>query len=393
MLILEAEDVEADVVRLNMRWEGPATFAYVSDRRLVPPSLLEKTLHSLPKALDTRHFALLTSGSTGRPKLIIGSRERAEALARLLHECQDGEDVEETILALPLTYCYAFVNQWLWARVKARRLVPTDGLGSPARLKQVLARTHRAMLCLVGAQASLVIEHFGSEVFPGVIRLHFAGGLFPQRALGELSRIFPNARIFNNYGCAEAMPRLCLRPANGSSVPSNVGRPLPGVELKIDAAGELLFRSPYAAVGHLDEEGFHATDPVSWIHTGDLAKSVADGSWELTGRATEVFKRYGEKIALPALLAAVEGVWRGEAAFFREVDARGEDGYVLVVGPPPAPEELRRLLRLFRSFPSRSHWPLRVEASASLPRLPNGKPDVLSIAVLPETHVLWRQRL
>ena len=72
------------------------------------------------------------------------------------------------------------------------------------------------MICLIGAQVPLLIEYYAGHVFSGVIRVHFAGGRFPAERLGDLHQIFPNAQIFNNYGCAEALPRLTLRPAEAA---------------------------------------------------------------------------------------------------------------------------------------------------------------------------------
>ena len=269
--ILHQRDSATDVRALTEAWCSSATFIFVPAKSGVALSWLEGAVTSLPGAYSADHFALLTSGSTGRPKLIVGRRQRAEHLARILHDVQDSECVEETIVALPLTYCYAFVNQWLWARVHDRRLVMTEGLSRPDRLGQTLAEASNAMLCLVGAQVPMLLHHFGGTSFPGVLRLHFAGGQFPQRFLPDLRQMFPECTIFNNYGCAEAMPRLTLRRADAANEAHHVGWPLPGVELRATPVGELHFRSIYGAVGQVDETGFSPIEGETWVPTGDLA--------------------------------------------------------------------------------------------------------------------------
>lgn len=397
--ILTDAEVDADIRVLDAAWQGPGTFAFVPHRAGAGRDWIEAAMRALPAELRTGHFALLTSGSTGLPKLVIGKKQRSEALARVLHERQENEAIRRTIVTLPLTYCYAFVNQWLWSRVMGRELVLTGGFSRPDTLRRALAEAEDAMLCLVGAQVPLLVQAFaGAEVtFPGVLRLHFAGGRFPQDRLDVLNGFFPNARVYNNYGCAEAMPRLTLRPAEASPLGANIGHPLPGVELRVDERDALLFRSPYGCVGYVDGDGFHGVEADDWVPTGDLAREAGtgDGSWELLGRANEVFKRYGEKISLSMLQTTLSSAWSGQMAFYRETDSTGEAAHVLVLAPAPTASELRAVLQALRNNYSRAHWPVRVESIVELPRLANGKIDLVGLSQLPDggREVHWRQRI
>ncbi len=394
MRILRERAVEESLLALDRAWSEEATFAFLSQKSTVDEGWVERALAALPEALRRGHFALSTSGSTGHPKLVLGARSRAEHLADVLHEIQEGEPVQETILALPLSYCYAFVNQWLWARRRARRLVATEGFGRPDRLLRALVDSERAMICLVAAQLPLFARHFAQEAFPGVLRVHFAGGPFPQRELEAVRRRFPHATIFNNYGCAEAMPRLALRRGEEGESPSDVGRPIPGVELATGPGGELLFRSPFGALACFEGgPSWRFFCGEEWIPTGDLGRLAPSGRFELQGRANQVFKRYGEKIALAQVLETVGGCFGGQAQAYRERDRMAEEGYVLVLSPEPRAEELRAILSAFRALYPRAQWPLRIESSATLPCLPNGKLDVAALAQLPGKTIHWRNRI
>lgn len=393
MFVLTDGEIEGHIERLDEAWRGVETFAFVPQRTNVGTEWVAAALDTLPQALRAHHFALLTSGSTGQPKLVIGEKQRAEALASVLHRYQDSEPVERTIVVLPLTYCYAFVNQWLWSRVVGRELSLTNGFSQPDVLKRELAAQGEAMLCMVGAQVPLLAQSLAGYTFPSICRLHFAGGRFPQDKLGILRQYFPRAEVYNNYGCAEAMPRLSLRQAGASSVGSNIGCPLPGVELRAGEADVLLFRSRYGSVGYVDGDGFHAVTDVGWVPTGDLARQQQDGSWELLGRSNEVFKRYGEKVSLPALQNALASGWPGQVAFYRETDSAGELGHVLVVTPPPSEDEVRTMQRTLRGQFSRAQWPLRIESVETLPLLPNGKIDSLSLSQASDRRVHWHQRI
>jgi acyl-CoA synthetase (AMP-forming)/AMP-acid ligase II len=391
--ILYASEVTADIHRLDSAWEDPATFAFIPDKAGEVRGMIEAALSALPPPYRTGHFALLTSGSTGRPKLVFGSRDRSDLLARVLHKHQQSETVTETVVVLPLTYCYSFVNQFLWARLHNRQLVLTQGLTRPNELKSTLLQAENAMICLVGAQVPLLIEYYDGSAFPGVTRVHFAGGRFPSERLDDLRRLFPTASIFNNYGCAEAMPRLTLRPADAAEETSHVGWPLPGIEINTSPEGELLFRSPYGAVGQADEDGFRLIGPEDWVPTGDLGRQVDDGHVELAARSSEVFKRYGEKVSIPIILDSISLAWRGQASTYREVDGSGEEGYALVIAPHPSSDEVRNILSTLRSKHARSHWPLRIESIAELPFLPNGKVDLQGLAGQADMRQHWRQRI
>jgi acyl-CoA synthetase (AMP-forming)/AMP-acid ligase II len=266
-------------------------------------------------------------------------------------------------------------------------------LSDPAELLRALQQARNAMICLVGVQVPLLASYFQGQSFPGIIRVHFAGGRFPQENLPLVRALFPMATIFNNYGCAEALPRLTLRKAEEADQAADIGRPLPGIELSVNDATELLFRSPYRAVGIVEDAKFSLIPSEAWVKSGDLAQPTERGTWCLLGRASEVFKRHGEKISLATLMTTVTGAWTGQAVFYRERDSTGEDGHVLVLAPAPAPGQLQEILLSLRRHHGRAHWPLRIESAATLPLLPNGKPDVQGVVVMKDKTLLWYQRI
>lgn len=393
MAILMQSRVQADPGLLDRAWTDEASFALLPEPCNWSSDQLDAAFAQLPDALRTGHFLVSTSGTTGIPRLVVGRCDRAENLARLLHYMQESQPVRETIVALPLSYTYALVNQWVWSHCHDRRLVMTDGFAQPDLLGRALQKANDAMLCLVGIQLPLMARYFENRTFPGVIRVHFAGGRFPQERMDQVRSLFPNATIFNNYGCTEAMPRLTLRKAEQSPEASNVGAPLPGIELKTAPDGGLVFRSPYSAVGYLDAGGFHEIRPDDWTPTGDCAECNPDGSYRLTGRTGEIFKRHGEKVSISSLASTVHARWSGQAAFYREQDRSGEDGCVLTLCPTPRPEQLRSVLAGFAAEHPRASWPLRIESLDRMPLLANGKPDVLALSAQGERQVHWYQRV
>jgi acyl-CoA synthetase (AMP-forming)/AMP-acid ligase II len=391
--VVQASDQRAVAAALARAWESPETFVLLAARTPVTTTELRTLAQALPLEFRDQHVVLLTSGSTGTPKFVVGSRERAVALARTLHAIQDADDVEETVVALPLTYSYAYVNQFVWAQVHGRRLVVTEGLSAPPLFRTALHTARNAMLCLVGAQVPLLLREFQGDRFPGILRLHFAGGRFPDQHLAQLEVMFPAASVYNNYGCAEALPRLTVRRADAHPDGAVVGQPIPGVELRVTPDEHLEFRSDYRAVGLMEAGVFTRVNDADWLRTGDLAVHVGDAGWRLLGRPGEVFKRYGEKVSLPSLLTVVHSVWAGEASFHVEQVPGREMAHVLTLAPKPEPTDVRRILLSLRDQFPRAHWPIRVDAREMLPRLPNGKIDQRALAETVERTTLWHQRL
>lgn len=375
---------------LAAAWTDDASVLLAPARRGVTETWLREAIDRVPPALARGHVALLTSGSTGAPRLVVGEKARAERLTGVMHEHQALHDVARTVTLLPLTYSYAFVNQWVWSQVHGRALVVSPGLADVAATRALLREGPDTMVCLVGPLFSLLARHVeGTEALASVTRVNFAGGPFPWHERDELARVFPRARVFNNYGCAEAMPRLTITPMEALRRPGDLGEPLPGVELRVDEHGELCFRSRHGAIGMVEDGAWREVGAEDWLGTQDLARADEDGRFTLLGRRSEVYKRFGEKVSVAQQLDAVREVWPGQAAAMMERDPVGEPAHVVVLAPEPSDDEVRGVLKVFRARFPRAHWPLRVDSVDALPLLASGKPDLRALAAA-DRRVRWQ---
>ena len=127
MQILYANYVTNNIDDLDKAWMADETFMLLPERYCVQDIWIEKAIKQLPDSFREGHFALLTSGSTGFPKLVFGEKSRSENLTEILFVAQDSNLVEKILLCLPLSYCYAFVNQWLLARKFKIELIEFQG--------------------------------------------------------------------------------------------------------------------------------------------------------------------------------------------------------------------------------------------------------------------------
>jgi long-chain acyl-CoA synthetase len=83
----------------------------------------------------------------------------------------------------------------------------------------------------------------------------------------------------------------------------SVGKPLPGVEIKIGDDGEILARGPNIFTGYYknDKASKEALEG-GWLHTGDLGHLDEDGFLFITGRKKDIIITAGGKNITPANL-------------------------------------------------------------------------------------------
>ena len=93
------------------------------------------------------------------------------------------------------------------------------------------------------------------------------------------------------YGATEASALVAFQ-RDDQADPNTVGRPVPGVELRIDANGELLIKGPGVFVGYYkqDDATHDALTPDGWLKTGDAGLIDPQGQLAIIDRAKDVGK-------------------------------------------------------------------------------------------------------
>jgi long-chain acyl-CoA synthetase len=102
--------------------------------------------------------------------------------------------------------------------------------------------------------------------------------------------------LHEGYGLTEG-GIVVLNPMDRQK-PGSIGKPLPGVEVKLAPDGELLVRCAYGFLGYFqDPQATAATLRDGWLHTGDLCEMDLDGYLYITGRKKDlVVTSSGRKI-------------------------------------------------------------------------------------------------
>jgi long-chain acyl-CoA synthetase len=299
---------------------------------------------------------IYTSGTTGRPKgcemthgnLLSGVRNAVAALPEIFQA-----PGHSALLFLPLAHSFARIIQ-IGCLESATILGHTpdpagllDDLGSfqPSfilAVPRVFEKVYNGAELQASSALKSRIFHaaadtaiawsktLGSQGKPGPdrsgLRLRLAHGLFDRlvyaklraatggrvrfavsggAALGErLGHFFRGAgiTILEGYGLTETSAAAVVNRPDGNKI-GTVGRPLPGVTVRIADDAEVLIKGPNFFAGYLHNDTATAeTFHDGWLLTGDLGELDDEGYLWVTGRKKELIVTAGGKNVAPAVL-------------------------------------------------------------------------------------------
>ena len=216
------------------------------------------------------------------------------------HLAEEIREIKPTIMnSVPRVYekMYAAVMARVHTLSPARQAIFRWAVRVGARYSQSdhpgpLLRAERALA------DRLVLRSIRKLLTGGNLRFFVSGGAGLAREIEEFFWAL-GVPILNGWGLTETSSGVCSNTLHDHRF-LTVGKPFPGVELKIAADGEILVKGPGNMRGYHNKPAETAeVFQDGWFCSGDIGEIDADGYLKITDRKKSLFKTAGGKYIAP----------------------------------------------------------------------------------------------
>jgi malonyl-CoA/methylmalonyl-CoA synthetase len=280
------------------------------------------TRGSLPRTdIDDRPGLILyTSGTTGPPKGVVVSRQAIAANIEALAAVWEWSDADILTHALPLFHVHGLVLGVLGPLLLGSEVRHTQSFGVETTCAALRggATLHFGVPTMYHRLAAAAECDPSCAAALGSARLLVSGSAALPAADHESILRHSGQSIIERYGMTETLI-ITSMPLEGDRRAGYVGRPLPGVRIRVvdedgaevpadgESMGSILVSSPSLMAGYLNKsEATAAVRDGSYFRTGDLGTTSPDGLLRLIGRASvDLIKSGGFRIGAGEIEAAL----------------------------------------------------------------------------------------
>jgi len=255
-----------------------------------------------------------TSGTTGRPKGVPLTHANLLAGAEALRRAWAWTPDDCLLLSLPLFHMHGLgvgVHGTLLAGASVALFERFD----PEQILEAASRPESTLFFGVPTMYSRLVDAPGVERLAS-LRLCVSGSAPLSAELHRRMQAATGQVVLERYGMTETVMLTSnpLDPADGDRKAGAVGRPLPGVALRIDpGTDEIEVTGPNVFGGYLDNPDADAvafTDD-GWFRTGDIGRIDDEGALRIVGRAKDLIITGGYNVypaEIEEVLRACPGV-------------------------------------------------------------------------------------
>ena len=335
--------------------------------------------------VNASSLILYTSGSTGRPKGAVFSHDALTFANHSWAEPVMGLTPDDRVLvAVPLAHSLGLNGGLLAPLLSGATVVVLERFTPEA----VFAAVKKYRVTVLPAVATIFRRLLNSAAFFesdfSSLRLAVSGAAPCPWELAQEWKEKTASRIVRGYGMTELFRPLSFGADDPSDVPDAVGKPVPGVEIRLaldetasrDKIGELWIKSPAMMDCYWDApEETREVIANGWFKTGDLATISSQGYVQIVGRVRERILRGGYSIfpqEVEAVLLSHPTV--AEAAVVAIPDADlGEEIAAFVSLKRLETLTSEELLSYCKEHLARYKYPRRIHILSELPKGPTGK--------------------
>ncbi|PDT46603.1 long-chain fatty acid--CoA ligase [Sinorhizobium fredii] len=261
--------------------------------------------------IDRPAYIVYTSGTTGQPKgVLLSTRSMLWVTAACWAPITGLNDKDVVLNTLPLYHSYAL-------NVAVLSIIAT---GASEYIMEKFSTSHATELLRTGRFTFMpgvptVFHYFLSacqtsgEKLLSSVRLCVSAGAIMPGTLNQDFEEFFGVPLLDGYGITETSTMVTMNWPGKWRVPGSCGLPLPGLTARLvdpktgadvpfGTEGELICKGPNLMQGyHNKPQETQKAIVDGWYHTGDLARSDANGFLTITGRLKELIIRGGQNIA------------------------------------------------------------------------------------------------
>lgn len=256
-------------------------------------------------------LVIYTSGTTGRPKGALHTLGSLDAQVTTLRGAWGWKPTDRILHTLPLHHVHGIVNALL-CELASGAGVEFLPKFSPTRVWQRLQQDHPdpitvfmgvpTMYAFLLSELDKMAEgdrRRAAEAAAG-LRLTVSGSSACPLPIMQRWEEVSGQVLLERYGMTET-GMILGNPLRGQRRPGTVGKPFPGVDVRLDEhTGELGVRSAQLFAGYWGRPDATdaAFDPEGWFLTGDTAEVDAKGYYRLLGRTSvDIIKHGGYKLS------------------------------------------------------------------------------------------------